>query len=527
MLIEDFFSQYLNGRKDFSGENLQGLDLFNRSLRITHQELFANDLSALRRTEHAVMSRPLIGINISNGCLKNLVAFESNLARSKLIDCDLSNIDARFSKLSGATLKDINLSGADLRYSNLNGSHICGAVFDQTILDNSSIKHALIEGSVINESSFSGTNFSQTRFYNTSCNNSKFINSNFKLSQFEYCDLNSCTLKNLDFSVTKFKSSKLSDCNIESARFDRTIFEKVAFNESTISDAAFIGSNLNLVHFTSCEFDDAVFSNLDFGNTVFSQVSFSNSSFSNVGLNRIEIELASVQDVSFLATDLSRLVDANIQHYGQSHIDYTSIVKTMLRRPAHPLDIDPYPGLISFMGSCGIPNIVASYFIESIRSIQPNQLRNLMRSTFISYGSPDEKFASKLNNDLQANGVATFFFPMNAQFGEKLHSTMKKIDEYERVIIICSEQSLERSGVQYELEKVIEREAREGGGACLIPVALDDFIFNEWKPARGYLKQEILNRVVADFRDQRNYRSQFLRLLQALKNSSPNVTTDV
>lgn len=218
--------------------------------------------------------------------------------------------------------------------------------------------------------------------------------------------------------------------------------------------------------------------------------------------------------------DLSELVGANIRHFGQSHIDYLSIAKTMLRNPAHPLDTQHHDNLIQFMESCGMPNVVAIYFIESIRSIQPNQLRDLMRSTFISYGSPDEEFATAINRDLRANGVTTFFFPINAQFGEKLHLAMKRIDEYDRVILICSKQSLERSGVQYELEKVIERESREGGAAYLIPVALDDYIFDEWQPARSYLRQEVLNRVVADFRDSNSYKSQFLRLLQALKSDS-------
>lgn len=526
MLIEDFFYQYLNGRKDFSGENLQGLDLFNRSLRNTHQELFENDLFTLRQTKHPVMFRPIIGIDISNGCLKNLVVFESNLTRSRFIGSDLSNIDARFSKMSGATLKDINLSGADLRYSNLNGSNISGAIFDQTILDNSSIKYASIENSTINESSFLGANFSQTSFYDTSINNSKFVNVDFRLSKFDHCQIDRCILKNVEFAVTQFSDLKLSDCKIDNTRFDRAAFKNVIFNGSTFSDSTFTNSNLSFIEFISCQLDGTIFLESDLGNSVFSHTTLFNSSFNNASLERVEINLSSMKGVSFLAVDLSGFINASIQHFGQSYIDYTSIAKTILRNPAHPLDINPYTNLIGFMGSCGMPNIVAIYFIESIRSIQPNQLRSLMRSTFISYGSPDEGFASTLNMDLKANGVTTFFFPMNAQFGEKLHLTMKRIDEYDRVILICSKQSLERAGVQYELEKVIEREARDGGAPCLIPVALDDYIFNEWMPARSYLKQEILNRVVADFRDPRNYKSQFLRLLQTLKNSSGIVTQD-
>lgn len=147
-----------------------------------------------------------------------------------------------------------------------------------------------------------------------------------------------------------------------------------------------------------------------------------------------------------------------------------------------------------------------------------------MRSTFISYGAPDEEFARKLNEDLKENGVTTFFFPESASFGEKLHSMMRGINKYDRIILICSEQSLNRSGLLYEIEKTLEREAKEGGESFLIPVRIDDYVLNDWDPTHKYMKEEVLNRVVADFSDKKTYKKQFDRLLHALKkkNTSNN-----
>lgn len=140
-----------------------------------------------------------------------------------------------------------------------------------------------------------------------------------------------------------------------------------------------------------------------------------------------------------------------------------------------------------------------------------------MQSTFISYGAPDENFANRLNSDLEKNGVTTFFFPFDAVFGEKLHSTMRRVDDYDRIILICSAQSLHRKGVQNEIEKVLEREAREGGSSLLIPITIDNYIFEDWAPVRPALKGEILNRVVADFRNNDSYKDQLHRLLRALR----------
>lgn len=93
---------------------------------------------------------------------------------------------------------------------------------------------------------------------------------------------------------------------------------------------------------------------------------------------------------------------------------------------------------------------------------------------------------------------------------------MHRINDYDRTILVCSKDSLDRPGLLYELEKTIEREAREGGKSYLIPITLDNYVFSEWKPERENLRTEILNRVVADFTDQGNYEQQFQRLLRSL-----------
>jgi hypothetical protein len=188
-----------------------------------------------------------------------------------------------------------------------------------------------------------------------------------------------------------------------------------------------------------------------------------------------------------------------------------------MKERSHPFDLYSHADLQNFVESCGMAPVVAIYLIDSIRALKTNQLKEIMSSTFISYGTPDEKFAGKLNEDLTKNGITTFFFPLDATFGEKLHSTMHRINDYDRTILLCSSQSLDRPGLQYELEKTLEREAREGGKSYLIPIALDDYLFNGWNPVRQNLRTEILNRVVADFTDMNNYSTQFLRLLRSLK----------
>jgi hypothetical protein len=124
----------------------------------------------------------------------------------------------------------------------------------------------------------------------------------------------------------------------------------------------------------------------------------------------------------------------------------------------------------------------------------------LMKTVFISYGGPDEEYVSAINSALRAAGVSTWFFPDNAVPGQKLHRVMSTgVNEHDRVLLVCSKNSLGRNGVLNEIERALEREAREGGGDVLIPIAIDDFVFSEWQPARQDIAEQVRSRVVGKF----------------------------
>lgn len=125
---------------------------------------------------------------------------------------------------------------------------------------------------------------------------------------------------------------------------------------------------------------------------------------------------------------------------------------------------------------------------------------DMLDSLFISYGGPDEAMAERINSALKSQNVKTWFFPEDALPGQKLHRVMSDgVASHDRVLLVCSEASLARPGVLNELERVLEREASEGGSEILVPITLDDFVFSDWAPSRPDIARQVRARVIAKF----------------------------
>ncbi|MCX6231161.1 MAG: toll/interleukin-1 receptor domain-containing protein [Bacteroidetes bacterium] len=141
----------------------------------------------------------------------------------------------------------------------------------------------------------------------------------------------------------------------------------------------------------------------------------------------------------------------------------------------------------------------------------------ILKTLFISFGEPDKDIASRINATLKAKGVLTYFFPDDSMPGEKLHRVMSEgVSNYDKTLLICSKKSISRNGVLNEIERMLEREAKEGGTEIIIPITLDDYIFTEWNPKKKDIKQQITARVVRKL-DDSNFDSEIDRVIKVLR----------
>lgn len=324
---------------------------------------------------------------------------------------------------------------------------------------------------------------------------------------FSGCNFRGANLEGCDFIGVRFEESNFTGALLSGARFlDGSIFKRVEF--STVS---WPNARLRGVSFYDCSFSGTLA-----GGDIRS-CSFQHCIFEELSLEGAYIQGVKLLDVLSVGTNLDGavLVDTDLEPWTDDDGVYvTHNVTVDWRSCARSIFA---PKLENFLCRGGVPELVACYTIDAIRAIA-DQVRRLLRSTFISYGGPDAAFARQLRDRLHRNGVETFFFELDAMAGERLYQVMRRgVNEYDRVILICSESSLIRAGVKNEIQETLAREARDGGATYLIPITLDSFVFSWMDPLGEILR----DRVVADFRraaqDPRRFDEAFQRLLRSLK----------
>jgi hypothetical protein len=325
-------------------------------------------------------------------------------------------------------------------------------------------------------------------------------------------DLSGEDLRGASFLAASLRGADLSNSNLMHVQLKAADLTAATLRGATVvaSDsigADFTGTDLSESDLTGASlqrgaFTDAVLVGVNLGSA-----RLGGSDFAKATLDHARLHSTDLSDLN-----LSSFVNAPaLQHGGPSTIDARSVIKSYT-----------HPGIKNFMVDCGVPPIFAEFMIECARATEENILKELMQSTFISYGGPDEGFARKLYQSLRDHQVIVFFFPESARLGERIdHEVFSQIEAHDRVVLVCSQHSLDRPGVLHEIRETFDRESRDGGATYLLPVTLDNYLFEGWKEKEPEFARRIARRVVGDFRSisqsTHTYDLALARLLDAIK----------
>jgi hypothetical protein len=149
----------------------------------------------------------------------------------------------------------------------------------------------------------------------------------------------------------------------------------------------------------------------------------------------------------------------------------------------------------------------------------------LFESCFLSHSTKDRKFCDQLYQDLKAKGVACWYFPETATWGQSVWGEIDRgIQVYDRLLVVCSERSLTSPPVLREIERALQREDDERRASgddrqVLFPITLDNFVFDLWKHPR---RADVLAKVIGNFQGTTRSRAKYdAALVELLKHLQP------
>ena len=238
--------------------------------------------------------------------------------------------------------------------------------------------------------------------------------------------------------------------------------------------------------------------------------------FFGTALNRVNLSEANLREALFGSTavsdcDLSQCQGLEkVLHYDPSSIGMDTLARTL--RGAGGVAFTPEQ--MAFFTGAGVSQTLLEYLPSMV---QDNPLQ--FYSCFISFGSKDAEFAEWLYQGLTERGVRCWKFDESAVMGRGVWANIDRaIHVYDKLIVVCSKDSLGRAPVLREIERALQKEDQlRGQGASdpdvLFPIRLDSYVIDEWEHER---KADVVTKVIGDFRDPEQYEQELGRLIQAL-----------
>ena len=410
----------------------------------------------------------------------------ANLSGVELWAVDLSRADLwganlRTARFSNANLSDANLAGADLTKSDLSSAVMERSNIAQADLTDSNLAMANLTKSVLAEARLSGADLRHTNMTGVNLQGATMRSVNLEDATLTGADLTGANLSGSSMLRTELGESDLTECRLMGATLTDTGLSHANMTRSILASASFIRTG-----FVGCQFDEALLAN-----TIFSNCDF----YRAIGLD-------------------------GVRHGGPSTIGLDTIVRSGDSIPEE------------FLRGAGVPDTIITY----VRSLVAEPIQ--FYTCFISYATADQAFADRLYADLRAKRIRCWYYPEDSIVGRRVWEEIdRSIRVYDKLVVVCSEQSLNSPAVVEEIEKALNKEsdivrqnvqrskeASEQGVSprlkdpdVLCPIRIDDYVMDGWQ---HYLKDTLKRRTIGNFvgwdNDNTKYLAGLNRFLHAL-----------
>jgi hypothetical protein len=315
-----------------------------------------------------------------------------------------------------------------------------------------------------------------------------------------------------DLSQLVFIRENLTE--LDGINLERALLSQASVLNASLKGAKMRAAMLSCARFAASDFTDADMSSTQltltkFHSTIMIRTNFEGASFHQTFMHEVDLANASLKNAKlfineFIATRLTDAKDLHlVEHTGSSVID----VSTLVLSCGIPK---------SFLIGCGLPESLFNWYLDY--HLQSPKFYKC----FISYSDKDTEFTERLYADLKNKGVHAWRWKEDAKMGSTLmRSIDEAIKEYDKMVLICSKDSLVSPAVHREIERALQKEdANSLAGRdpeVLIPIRIDDYIIDSCKHHRG---ADIRRKKIGDFtkwRDHDEYQKAFDDLLRGMQ----------
>ncbi len=308
-------------------------------------------------------------------------------------------------------------------------------------------------------------------------------------------DLGRANLSGMDL-----KNAKLYGANLSNADLNRADLSGANLRRAMLSGANLRETDLSAADFGEATLIAANLSHANLGKTIFFSADLRQAILRGANLDQTDLSYSRMAQTELGNLDLSKAEKLEtVRHLGPSTVGVDTIYVSNGKIPE------------VFLRGAG----VSEDFIAFMHSLTGRASE--FYSCFISYSIKDQEFASRLYIDLQAKGVRCWYFPEDAKWGEPVWGEINRsINVYDKLVVVCSANSLRSGPVNREIERALQREDRENRH-ILFPIRLDDYLFAKWENHR---KADVISKVVGNFcgwEHPQMYRKSFDQLVKNLK----------
>lgn len=341
-------------------------------------------------------------------------------------------------------------------------------------LRNANLELVNLRRANLQDSDLQGANLKATHLWQANLRGVTFRSATMTAANLELADLWHADLSYAHLRVANLQRAGLGAATLESARLQRVNFWGADLRRAKLRGSDLQGAHFHTVNLQEADFSDAVFSATSIGNGDLSQP---------FGLDRI-------------------------RHSGPSTIGVDTLMITassLAKDPSRLHEVE------SFLRGSGIDE----EYLNLFRSYTSNPIE--FYSGFISYSHVDTSFARRLHDQLQARGIRCWLDEHDMKPGDRILDVVNDaIRLHDKILLCCSESSLNSWWVKDEIRKAQDRERKENR-LIIIPLNLDGYLF-EWDDG---LASDLTTRLAADFtgweHDNAKFEEQFERVVKALR----------